>query len=75
LVTEYEQLLRDILRERNERLESLKARKGKNKRETDAVLSEISFVQGELDRYQRGLTLFRSKNLPKVGRWGKAETP
>jgi hypothetical protein len=27
-----------------------------------------------LERYQEGMALFRSKNLPKVGRWGKPET-
>ncbi len=73
MVTEYEQLLGDMLKERKERLEALKA-KGSNKKKIDALLTEIGFVQGELDRYKRGLTLFRVKDLPKVGRWGKAET-
>lgn len=73
LVTEYEQLLGDMLKERREKLEVLRAGKAKNKKKIDALLSEIGFVEGELERYRRGLTLFRSKNLPKVGRWGKPE--
>jgi hypothetical protein len=73
LVTEYEQLLTQMVKERRERLEKLKAAKGKNQRKVDALLSEIGFVQGELERYQRGMTLFRSKGLPKVGRWGNPE--
>jgi hypothetical protein len=73
LVTEYEQLLGEMLKERREKLEALKAGKGKNQRKIDAVLSEIGFVEGELESYRRGLTLFRTKELPKVGRWGKPE--
>jgi hypothetical protein len=73
LVTEYEQLLGDMLKERREKLEALKAGKGNNKRKIDVLLSEIGFVEVELERYQRGLMLFRSKGLPKVGRWGKPE--
>jgi len=73
LVTEYEQLLSDMLKERREKLESLKARKGKNQKKIEALVSEIGFVEVELERYQRGLTLFRSKGLPKVGRWGRSE--
>jgi hypothetical protein len=74
LVTEYEQLLTAMLKERRERLEALKAGSGKSKRKIDALLSEIGYVEVELERYQRGMTLFRSKDLPKVGRWGKPET-
>jgi hypothetical protein len=73
LVTEYEQLLSEMLQERKERLETLKAGGEKNKKKIDALLSEVGFVEGELQRYQRGLKLFRSKGLPKVGRWGKPE--
>lgn len=74
MVTEYEQLLGDILKERRDKLEALKAGKGKKQKEIDALLSEIGFVEGELERYQRGMRLFRTKELPKVGRWGKPET-
>jgi len=74
LVTEYEQLLSEMLKERREKLEKLQAAKGKNQKKVDVLLSEIGFVEGELERYQRGMTLFRSKGLPKVGRWGNPET-
>ena len=74
MVTEYEQLLTGMLKERRDKLEALKAGKGNNKKKIDALLSEISYVEVELERYQRGMTLFRSKDLPKVGRWGKPET-
>jgi len=73
LVTEYEQLLTEMLKERREKLEKLQAAKGKSQRKVDDLLSEIGFVEGELERYQRGMTLFRSKGLPKVGRWGNPE--
>ena len=74
MVTEYEQLLSDMLKERREKLEALKSGKGKNQKKIEALVSEIGFVEVELERYKRGLTLFRSKGLPKVGRWGKPET-
>jgi len=74
LVTEYEQLLTLMLKERREKLEALKTGKGKSKKKVESLLSEIGYVAVELERYQRGMTLFRSKNLPKVGRWGKPET-
>ena len=75
MVTEYEQLLTGMISEKKERLEALKATNGKNnKKKIDALLSEIGYVEVELERYQRGMTLFRSKDLPKVGRWGKPET-
>ena len=74
MVTEYEELLTGMLIDRREKLEALKAAKGKNKKKIDALISEIAFVEVELERYQRGLRLFRSKDLPKVGRWGKPET-
>jgi hypothetical protein len=74
LVTEYEQLLTTMLKERRDRLEVLKAGEGKNKKKIDTLLSEIGYVEVELERYRRGMTLFRSKDLPRVGRWGKPET-
>jgi hypothetical protein len=73
LVTEYEQLLSDMLKERRAKLEALKAGKGSGKRKVDELTSEIAFIQGELERYERGMALFRTKELPKVGRWGKPE--
>jgi hypothetical protein len=74
LSTEYEQLLADMLKERREKVEELRVGKGKNQKKIEALLSEIGFVEVELERYQRGMTLFRTKGLPKVGRWGKPET-
>jgi hypothetical protein len=74
LVTEYEQLLTAMLKERRERLEELKAGKGRSKKKIEELVSEIGYLEGELERYRRGMTLFRSKDLPKVGRWGKPET-
>ena len=74
LVTEYEHLLEDMLQERRGRLEALKAEGSKDRKKLDALESEIGYVQTELDRYRRGMTLFRTKSLPRVGRWGKPET-
>ena len=71
MATEYEQLLTGMLNEKRQKLETLKTAKGNNKKRIDSLLSEIGFVEVELGRYQRGLHLFREKNLPKVGRWGK----
>jgi len=62
-----------MLKERRDRLEALKAGKAGSKKKIEALLSEIRYVEVELERYQQGMTLFRSKNLPKVGRWGKPE--
>jgi hypothetical protein len=73
LVTEYEQLLADMLKERREKLGALKEGKGRNQKRIAALESEIGFMEVELRRYQRGLALFRSKGVPKVGRWGKPE--
>ncbi len=74
MVTEYEQLLSEMLSGKRQQLETLRAAKGDHKKKIDALVSEIGFVEVELERYQRGLHLFREKNLPKVGRWGKPET-
>jgi hypothetical protein len=74
LVTEYEQLLAEMLKERRDRLEKLKTGKKPSARKIQELLSEIGYVEVELERYQRGMTLFRTKSLPKVGRWGKPET-
>lgn len=73
LATEYEQLLTQILNERKAKLEAEKS-KGMDKKKIDALVADIGFVEVELERYRRGLNLFRTKGpLPKVGRWGKAE--
>lgn len=72
MTTEYEALLKEMIDERKAELASLGERKGREKREKE-ILSEIQFIEGELHRYEQGMTLFRSKKLPKVGRWGKPE--
>lgn len=74
MATEYEQLLTGILDERKAKLEELKAKNG-DRNKIDALASDINFVELELQRYRNALNLFRTKEaLPKVGRWGKAET-
>ncbi len=74
LETEYEQLLAGIIAEKKQKLDALGASGEKDgKKKADELRSEINYVQVELDRYRRGMTLFRTKDLPKVGRWGKPE--
>jgi len=70
LVTEYERLLTDMANERRSKVEELKAHSA-SKKEIDTLLAEISFIEVELKRYNGALRLFRSKPIPKVGRWGK----
>ena len=72
MTTEYEALLSKMIEERKEELATLEERKGHEKKESQ-LISEIRFIEVELERYQRGMTLFRTKKLPKVGRWGKPE--
>ena len=73
MTTEYEQLLSQMVNEKNAKLVELRSRKGKAK-EIAALMSDIRFLEVELQRYQQGMALFRSKSVPKVGRWGKAVT-
>ena len=73
MTTEYEQLLAKMVDERRAKLTELTGKKGKEK-ETAALMSDIRFIEVELQRYQQGMALFRSKSLPKVGRWGNPET-
>jgi hypothetical protein len=72
LVTEYEQLLKQMIEERKAKVEELKGKKGKEKGML-SLLSDIRFVEVELQRYQQSMALFRTKGVPKVGRWGKPE--
>lgn len=76
MTTEYEQLLQQMLDERRAELESLKTERPtkRTEKKTQALLSEMQFIEVELQHYRQALTLFRTKNLPKVGRWGKPET-
>lgn len=73
MTTEYEQLLASMVEEKKAKLAELNGKKGAEK-QVAAVTSDIKFLEVELQRYQQGMSLFRSKGLPKVGRWGKPET-
>ncbi|MBI3859977.1 MAG: hypothetical protein HY296_07070 [Thaumarchaeota archaeon] len=73
MTTEYEQLLAGMAQEKKAKAAELKGKKGKEK-ELASVNSDIKFLEVELQRYQQGLALFRTKDLPKVGRWGRLET-
>ena len=72
MTTEYEQLLSQMVGEKRAKLAELAGRKGAQK-ETASLMSDIRFLEVELQRYQQGMALFRTKALPKVGRWGKPE--
>lgn len=72
MTTEYEQLLAGMVEQKKAKLAELKGRRGKEK-ELASLTSDVRFLEVELQRYQQGMTLFRSKSPPKVGRWGKAE--
>ena len=72
LTTEYEQLLAQMAQEKRAKAAELTGKKGKVK-ELTAVMADIRFLEVELQRYQQGMALFRTKDLPKVGRWGKSE--
>jgi len=73
LTTEYEQLLSGMVNEKRAKIAELTGKQGKEK-QIAALTSDIRFLKVELQRYQQGMTLFRTKTLPKVGRWGKPET-
>ena len=73
MTTEYEQLLSGMVEQKKAKAAELRGKKGKEK-ELASVASDIRFLETELQRYQQGLSLFRSKTVPKVGRWGKPET-
>jgi len=62
-----------MVTERKAKLAEVTGRKGKEK-ESAALMSDIRFLEVELQRYQQGMALFRTKTIPKVGRWGKEET-
>ena len=73
MTTEYERLLSGMINERKSRLAELTGKQGTEK-QAAAISSDIRFLEVELQRYQQGMTLFRSSQLPKVGRWGRPET-
>ena len=72
LTSEYEQLLAGMVEEKKAKAVELKGKRGKEK-ELAAVASDISFLVVELQRYQQGMALFRTKGIPKAGRWGRPE--
>ena len=71
MTTEYEQLLARMLDEKRAKLAELTGKKGAE--ESASLASDIRFLEVELQRYQQGMALFRTKNLPRVGRWGTPE--
>ena len=73
MTTEYEQLLSRMVSERKAKLAEVTGKRGKEK-ESAALMSDIRFLEVELQRYQQGMALFRTKAVPKVGRWGREET-
>ena len=73
MTTEYEQLLSQMVGEKKAKLAELTGKKGTQK-EAASLMSDIRFLEVELQRYQQGMALFRTKALPKVGRWGRPET-
>lgn len=73
MTTEYEQLLAGMVDEKRVKITQLRGKKGKEK-ELASLSSDVRFLETELQRYQQGMALFRTKELPKVGRWGKPET-
>ncbi len=72
MTTEYEQLLSKMIDEKKARIAQLTGRHGGEK-EIANLASDIRFLEVELERYQQSMSLFRTKGVPKVGRWGKAE--
>ena len=73
MTTEYEQLLTGMVGEKKAKMAELKGKKGKEK-QLAALTSDVRFLEVELQRYQQGMALFRTKEIPKVGRWGKPES-
>ncbi len=72
MTTEYEQLLTAMVSDKKAKVAELTGKKGKEK-ELASLATDIRFLEVEIQRYQQAMSLFRSKNLPKVGRWGKPE--
>lgn len=73
MTTEYEQLLSGMVKDKKAKVAELTGKTGKEK-ELAALSSDIRFLEVELQRYQQGMAVFRTKELPKVGRWGKPES-
>ncbi|MBI3840380.1 MAG: hypothetical protein HY297_00235 [Thaumarchaeota archaeon] len=73
MTTEYEQLLSGMVKEKKAKVAELTGKKGKDK-QLAGLASDIRFLEVELQRYQQGMSLFRTKSVPKVGRWGNPGT-
>lgn len=73
MTTEYEQLLSKMVEEKKAKLAELTGKKGTEKG-IATLKDDVRFLEVELQRYQQGMALFRTKNPPKVGRWGAPET-
>jgi hypothetical protein len=76
LVTEYEHLLQEMLDERKTKLDDLLTKQNRTEKDKEVreLVSDMSFIEVELQRYRQGMALFRTKKVPKVGRWGKPVT-
>ncbi|MDA4127960.1 MAG: hypothetical protein OK422_00610 [Thaumarchaeota archaeon] len=72
MVTEYEAMIAKMIEEKKAKLAELKGIRGK-KKEVVSLKSDIRFLEVELQRYEQSMSLFRTKGIPKVGRWGKPE--
>ena len=72
MTTEYEQLLAAMVSQKKAEIAELTGKKGTQKR-IAALNSDVRFIEVEIQRYQLAMGLFRTKGVPKVGRWGKPE--
>lgn len=72
MTTEYEDLLKSMVNGKKAKLAELTGKRGTEK-VSASLMSDIRFLEVELQRYQQGMALFRTKPLPKVGRWGLPE--
>ncbi|QQG49394.1 MAG: hypothetical protein HY247_03570 [archaeon] len=73
MTTEYEELISGMVQEKKAKVAELTGKSGKEK-QLASLASDIRFLEVELQRYQQGMALFRTKGVPKVGRWGNPET-
>ena len=62
-----------MIQDKKAKATELTGKKGKEKG-LSAVITDLRFLEVELQRYQQGMALFRTKSVPKVGRWGKSES-
>ena len=73
MTTEYEQFISKMVEEKKAKLAELTGKKGAEKAAA-SLMADVRFLEVELQRYQQGMALFRTKGLPRVGRWGAPET-